>query len=148
MSQENVELVRALTDTANRIDIDALIALLSPRCREEETADLPEPERSSTDRTRSAWAEELLEVIESATTRSIRSGTSGDRVFAENVLAVHGREAARRRAGYWALYSIKNGKIARHQVFWNGDEALEAPGCRSRDRLWTKSSALHGSAVR
>ena len=41
MSQENVKLVRALTDAANRIDIDAVIALLSPDVVWEETAALP-----------------------------------------------------------------------------------------------------------
>jgi hypothetical protein len=29
---------------------------------------------------------------------------------------------------YWALDWIKNGKIARRQVFWNRAEALEAAG--------------------
>jgi ketosteroid isomerase-like protein len=131
MSQENVELVRALTDAANRIDIDALIALLSPDVVWEETADLPglrEVYRGR-DEVR-AWADELLEVIESAHNALDRvRELSGDRVFTENVLTVHGRgSGAPAELRYWALYWIKNGKIARRQVFWNGDEALEAAG--------------------
>ena len=126
-----MELVRALTDAANRIDIDGVIALLSPDVVWEETADLPglsEVYRGQ-DEVR-AWAEELLEVMESANNVLDRvTELSGDRVFTENVLTIHGKgSGAPAELRYWALYWIKNGKIARRQVFWNRAEALEAAG--------------------
>jgi ketosteroid isomerase-like protein len=131
MSQENVELVRALTDAANRIDIDAVVALLSRDVVWEETAALPglrEVYRGP-DEVR-AWADEILELFESPHNALDRvTELSGDRVFTENVLTVHGRgSGAPAELRYWALYWIKNGKIARRQVFWNRDEALEAAG--------------------
>jgi steroid delta-isomerase-like uncharacterized protein len=131
MSQENVELVRAMTDAANRIDIDAVIALLSPDVLWEENADLPGLKEvyRGRDEVR-AWADELLEVIESAHIALDRvTELSGDRVFTENVLTIHGKTSGvPAELRYWALYWIKNGKIARRQVFWNRAEALEAAG--------------------
>jgi ketosteroid isomerase-like protein len=131
MPQENVEVVRAMTDAVNRIDIDAFIALLSPDVVWEETADLPglrEVYRGR-DEVR-AWADELLEVVESAHNALDRvTELSGDRVFTENVLTVHGRESgAPAELRYWAVYWVREGKIARRQVFWHEDEALEAAG--------------------
>jgi taurine dehydrogenase small subunit len=133
MSEENVELVRAMTDAANRIDIDAVIALLSPDVVWEENAELPglrEVYRGR-DEVR-AWADELLEVIESAHNALDRvTELSGDRVFTENALTVHGKTSGvPAELRYWALYWIKNGKIARRQVFWNRAEGLEAAGLR------------------
>ncbi len=131
MSQENVELVRAMTDAANRIDIDAVIALLSPDVLWEETADLPGLKEvyRGRDEVR-AWADELLEVIESAHNALDRvTELSGNRVFTENVLTIHGKTSGvPAELRYSALYWIKNGKIARRQVFWNRAEALEAAG--------------------
>jgi ketosteroid isomerase-like protein len=131
MSKGNVELVRAMTDAVNRIDIDAVIALLSPDVVWEENPDLPglrEVYRGR-DEVR-AWADELLEVTESAHNALDRvTELSGDRVFTENDLTIHGKgSGAPAELRYWALYWIKNGKIARRQVFWNRAGALEAAG--------------------
>jgi ketosteroid isomerase-like protein len=135
MSQENVELVRAMTDAANRIDIDAVIALLSPDVVWEETADLPglrEVYRGR-DEVRE-WADEILEVFESARTRNALdriTELSGDRVFTENVITAHGKgSGVPTELRYWAVYWIREGKIARRQVFWNRDEGLESAGLR------------------
>jgi ketosteroid isomerase-like protein len=131
MSRENVELVRAMTDAGNRIDIDAVIALLSPDVVWEETADLPGAREvyRGRDEVR-AWANELLEVFESAHNALDRvTELSGDRVFTENVLTWRGKgSGVPTELRYWAVYWIKEGKIARRQVFWNRAEALEAAG--------------------
>jgi ketosteroid isomerase-like protein len=137
MSQENVELVRAMTDAANRIDIDAVIALLSPDVVWEETADLPglrEVYRGR-DEVR-AWADEILEVFESAHNALDRvTELSGDRVFTENVITARGKgSGVPTELRYCAVYWIKEGKIARRQVFWNRDEALEAAGLSEKLR--------------
>ena len=135
MSEENVELVRAMTDAANRIDIDALVALLSPDVVWEETADLPglrEVYRGR-DEVR-AWADELLEVFESESGHNALDRVtelSGDRVFTENVLTWRGKgSGVPTELRYWAVYWIREGKIARRQVFWNREEGLEAAGLR------------------
>ena len=131
MSQENVELVRALTDAANRIDIDAIIALLSPDVVWEETTDLPglSGVYRGKDEVR-AWTDEILDVFESAHNALDRvTELSGDRVFTENVLTARGKgSGVPTELRYWAVYWVKQGKIARRQVFWNKDEALEAAG--------------------
>jgi ketosteroid isomerase-like protein len=131
MSQENVELVRALTDAANRIDINAIIALLSPDVVWEETTDLPglRGVYRGRDEVR-AWTDEILDVFESAHNALDRvTELSGDRVFTENVLTARGKgSGVPTELRYWAVYWVKQGKIARRQVFWNRDEALEAAG--------------------
>ena len=133
MSEENVELVRALTEAANRVDIDAAAALLAPDVVWEENAELPglkEVYRGRDDFRR--WADEILEVWDIAHTHNALdriTELSGDRVFTENVLTAHGKgSGAPTELRYWALYWIREGKIARRQVFWNRDEALEAAG--------------------
>jgi ketosteroid isomerase-like protein len=133
MSGENVELVRALTDAANRIDIDAVIALLGPDVVWEETAVLPGLREGYRGRDEvREWADEILEVFESARTHNALdriTELSGDRVFTENVLTAHGKgSGAPTELRYWAVYWIREGKIARRQVFWNRDEALETAG--------------------
>ncbi len=132
MSQENVELVRALTDAANRIDIDAVIALLSPDVVWEETAALPGLREvySGRDEVR-AWANEILELFESPLHNALDRLTklSGDRVFTENALTARGKgSGVPTKLRYWAVYWIREGKISRRQIFWNRDEALEAAG--------------------
>jgi ketosteroid isomerase-like protein len=131
MSRENVELVRAMTDAANRIDIDAIIGFLSPDVVWEETAELPglrEVYRGP-DEVR-AWAEEILEIFASAHNALDRiTELSGDRVFTENVLTARGKgSGVPTELRYWAVYWIREGKIARRQVFWHRKEALEAAG--------------------
>jgi ketosteroid isomerase-like protein len=131
MSQENVELVWALTDAANRIDIDAVIALLSPDVVWEETAALPGLREiyRGRDEVR-AWAEEILELFDSPHNALDRvTELSGDRVFTENALTARGKgSGVPTKLRYWAVYWIREGKISRRQIFWNRDEALEAAG--------------------
>jgi ketosteroid isomerase-like protein len=131
MSQENVEVVRAMTDAANRIDIDAFIALLSPDVVWEETAELPglrEVYRGR-DEVRT-WTDEILEIFESPQNALDRiTELIGDRVFTENALTARGKgSGVPTELRYWAVYLVREGKIARRQVFWHENEALEAAG--------------------
>ena len=130
---ENVELVRALTDAANRIDIDALVALLSPDVVWEETTDLPGLREVYYGRGEvRAWADEILDIFESAHNALERvTELSGDRVFTENLLTARGKgSGVPTKLRYWAVYWVKEGEIARRQVFWNRDDALRAAGLR------------------
>jgi steroid delta-isomerase-like uncharacterized protein len=133
MSEENVELVRALTDAGNRLDIDAAAALLAPDVVWEENAELPglkEVYRGRDEVRR--WAEEVFEIFESPHQELDRiTELSGDRVFTETVTTAHGKTSGvPTELRYWAVFWITEGKIARRQVFWNRDEALEAAGLR------------------
>jgi steroid delta-isomerase-like uncharacterized protein len=131
MSEENVELVRALTEAANRVDIDGGAALLAPDVVWEENAELPGLKRVYRGRDEfRRWAEEMLEIFESPRQELNRiTELSGNRVFTESVLTAHGKgSGVPAELRYWTLYWIKNGKIARRQVFWNRAEALEAAG--------------------
>jgi steroid delta-isomerase-like uncharacterized protein len=131
MSQENVELVRALIEAADRLDVDAGAALLAPDVVWEENAQFPglkEVYRGRDEFRR--WAEEMLEIFESPHQELVRiTELSGNRVFTETVVTAHGKSSgvpAELRS--WTLYWINNVKIARRQVFWNRAEALEAAG--------------------
>jgi steroid delta-isomerase-like uncharacterized protein len=131
VSEENVELVRALTEAANRVDIDTGAALLAPDVVWEENAELPGLKKVYRGRDEfRRWAEQVLEVFESPHQELVRTTELSDnRVFTESVLTAHGKgSGVPAEVRYWTLYWIKNGKIARRQVFWNRAEALEAAG--------------------
>jgi ketosteroid isomerase-like protein len=131
MSEENVELVRALNEAANRLDIDAGAALVAPDVVWEENLDLPGLKEVYRGRDEfRAWAEQLLDVWNSLHQELDRiTELSGDRVFIEHVLTAHGKgSGVPTELRYWAVYWIKEDKIARRQVFWGRDKALEAAG--------------------
>jgi ketosteroid isomerase-like protein len=133
VSQENVELIRALNEAANQIDIDAGAALLAPDVVWEENAELPGLKNVYRGRDEfRRWAEQMLEVFESPHQELDRiTELSGNRVFTESALTAQGKgSGVPAELRYWTLYWIKNGKIARRQVFWNRAEALEAAGLR------------------
>jgi ketosteroid isomerase-like protein len=133
VSQENVELIRALNEAANQIDIDAGAALLAPDVVWEENAELPGLKKVYRGRDEfRRWAEQMLEVFESPHQELDRiTELSGNRVFTESALTAQGKgSGVPAELRYWTLYWIKNGKIARRQVFWNRAEALEAAGLR------------------
>ena len=133
MSQENVELVRELTDAVNRLDVDALVALLTPDVVWEENPELPGLREVYRGRAEvRAWAEEVLEVVEDPHSEFEQiTELRDDRVFTENVVAGRGKgSGVPVELRYWSVLWVAEGKIARRQVFWNRDEALEAAGLR------------------
>jgi ketosteroid isomerase-like protein len=66
MSQENFELIRAMTDAFNRLDLDAALALVAPDVEWEENSDLPGLREVYRGRAEArAWADEILGVFES-----------------------------------------------------------------------------------
>jgi ketosteroid isomerase-like protein len=133
ITSKNAELVREATAATNRLDVDALVALLSPNVVWEENPEIPGLREVYRGRPEvRAWAQEILEVVDSPHSELEEiTELSDDRVFTENVLTGHGKGSGVPVAlRYWAILSIAQGRIARRQVFWNGDEALEAAGLR------------------
>jgi len=131
MSQENVKVVRALTEAGNRVEIEAVVALLTSDVIWEENAELPGLREVYRGRSAvRAWAAEILEIFESPHQEVDRiTEVSGDRVFTENVLTAHGKgSGVPTELRYWALYWIREGKIARRQVFWSREEAFAGAG--------------------
>jgi ketosteroid isomerase-like protein len=133
MSQENVELVREATDAVNRLDMDALVALLAPDVVWEENPELPGLREVYRGRAEvRAWAEEVFEVVEDPHSEFEQiTELSDDRVFTENLVTGRGKgSGVPVELRYWSVLWVAGGKIARRQVFWNRDEALEAAGLR------------------
>jgi ketosteroid isomerase-like protein len=134
MSEENSAVVRGMQDAANTRDPDAFIAHLHPAVEWEETGDvLPglrgiyrgpaEVRRWFVEAFLEAWDESRVE-IEELTERD-------ERVFVEMFLTARGRASGvETEIRVWNVFRFVDGKIARRQVFWSKDEALEAAGLR------------------
>jgi ketosteroid isomerase-like protein len=131
MSQENVELILRTLDAWNRRDVDAFAALLSPDVVWEENPELPGLREVYRGRAEvRGWIGEVLEVVESphAELEEITE-LSDDRVFAEAVLTGRGKgSGVPVELRFWMVVWFAEGKIARRQVSWTRDEALEAAG--------------------
>jgi ketosteroid isomerase-like protein len=131
MSEENVELVREATDALNRLDVDAFLAFLSPDVVWEENPEMPGLREVYRGRVEvREWWEDLLEVAESPHGELERITELGDdRVFTENLVSGRGRgSGVPVELRWWGVFWIAEGKIARRQVFWNREEALEDAG--------------------
>jgi ketosteroid isomerase-like protein len=76
------------------------------------------------------WAEEVLEVVGSPHSELEEiTELSDDRVFVKILVTGRGKgSGVPLELRYWGVLWIAEGKIARRQVFWTRDEALEAAG--------------------
>jgi ketosteroid isomerase-like protein len=132
MSEENVEVVRELSDAFNRGDLDAWLGCLSPEVAWES---LPFPGFSEVYRGRPGareWLEQLLEVFEEARFEiEETTALSDDRVLIGYTQIGRGRGSGLPgELRGWAILWVAKGLITRRQVFWTRDEALEAAGLR------------------
>ena len=131
MSQKNVELVREGIDAFNQRDLDAFVALLAPDVVWEENPELPglqEVYRGRAEVRR--WIEEVLEAVGTIHNEIVGiTELRDDRVFTENVVTGRGTgSGVPVELRYWSVLWIADSKLARRQVFWNRDDALEAAG--------------------
>jgi ketosteroid isomerase-like protein len=130
MSEENVEVVRKLSDAFNRGDLDAWLGLLSPEVAWES---LPLVGFRDVYRGRAearAWIEQLVEDFEDAHLQIEEiTALSNDRVFFGYTQIGRGRGSGLPgELRGWAILWVAKGLITRRQVFWTRDEALEAAG--------------------
>ena len=131
MSQENVELVRALTEAANRVDLDAAAALLAPDVVWEENPEFPGLREVYRGRAEvRAWWGEVIEVAENVHLEVEELTELGDdRVLGEIFLTGRGKgSGVPTEQRVWNIFSFADGKITRRQVFWIREEALKAAG--------------------
>lgn len=135
MSQENVEVVRKAVDAMNRRDPDAFIALLRPDVEWEESGNVL-PGLRGVYRGRAEvrrWFERaFLEVWESFHIEVEEiTEASADRVLVGTFLTARGTASGvETELRSWTLTWHAEGRVARRQVFFDRDDALEAAGLR------------------
>jgi ketosteroid isomerase-like protein len=132
MSQENVEIVLKTADAVNGRDADAFVACLHPDVIWDDSAGFPGVRGVHRGQAEARkWFESvILEPWESLhlEVEEITEASDG-RVFAVTLITARGRaSSADTELRFWSAYRLAEGKIARRELFWDRDEALEAAG--------------------
>ena len=133
MSQENVEIVREAAAAFNRGDLDAWLEYLADDIDYraiEGAPDDPGPMHGK-DAVR-AYAQDWLDMFDEFRSEAVELIDAGeDRVIA--VTKISGRaklSGVETDLTYAALYTIRDGKVARGREYWTKEQALEAAGLR------------------
>jgi ketosteroid isomerase-like protein len=136
MSEQNVEAVREAVGALNGRDPDAFLAFLHPDVEWGVPATDPFPGLRAVYRGRAEvrrWFEEaFLEPWESfhLEVEEITEASDG-RVIAETLFTARGgASGAETEIRTWSVSWHADGRIARRQLFWTREEALEAAGLR------------------
>jgi ketosteroid isomerase-like protein len=133
MSQENVEIVRALFDTWNARDMDGLRALYDPGVIVRAPDGWPEPGPFvGPDAVMRQW-EEMRETWEADRLDTVMDFVAtADRVVGRFIWRGAGRgpETDLELTGVW---TVRRGKIFATEFFWDHSHALEAMGLSEKD---------------
>ena len=133
MSQENIQTVRDAAAAFNRGDVDAWLEYLADDIdyRAAEGALDDRGPMHGTDAVR-AYLQDWLDMFEDFKSEPVELIDAGE----EQVIAV-GRISGRAKLSgvetdltYAALYTIRDGRIARGREYWTKEQALEAAGLR------------------
>jgi uncharacterized protein len=134
MSRANVEIVRRVADAWERRDMETVFALYDPAIVWDNST-LPAPSSGSYhghEQVRQFF-QEWLEAFE---TQDIRAETfidAGDRVVVGHRISGRGKTSgAEVEMHRWMVYSVRNGLVARIDVFETNVQALEAAGLSER----------------
>jgi ketosteroid isomerase-like protein len=132
MSRENVEIILRGVDAANRRDVEAFVADVSPDVEWEDSIFFTEGSRTYRGIAElrewfnqvviEPWASLRIEIEEI-------TETSDDRVLFGMLLTARGKDSGvdtQQRA--WSVQWFAGGKVTRRQVFLDRAEALEAAG--------------------
>ena len=132
MSQENVEIVRAMIDASNRGDWDACIKDAAPGFVWDNSRAIGTDNRvilRSAPQARDFFRE-LNEIWESFRVEIDETIPIGDHVVVPHTTHIRGRDGIEAQARTTWLFTIRNGKIERVCLYQGKDEALEAAGLR------------------
>lgn len=135
MSQQNVSVVRALIDAANRGDFSEALAddseLVTALADDYELVTASEMPDAGTYRGEEArvWWEAWVESFDSLTLEPVELLDAGDRVFAEVVQRGTPRGGSTSvELRVWTVYTFTKGALRRAEVFMSRSQALEAAG--------------------
>ncbi len=136
MSDENVEVVRRLTDAINRGDLESFIACCSPEVDWEENTPAffgLRPHYRGHEALKEWFQEAVLENWESTHFETEENVEAPDgRVFTGGVLTARGKgSGVETRRRFWFVSWVNDGEITRRQVFLDRGEALTAAGLQS-----------------
>jgi ketosteroid isomerase-like protein len=133
MSQENVEIVRAVFETWNAGDMDALRELHDPDATIRPPENWPEPGPYIGREALMRFGEQLRDTWDADAIELIGDFIDvGDRVAVRMIWrgSGHGPEANLELTG---VYTVRKGRIFYQQFFWDHAEALEAVGLSEQD---------------
>ena len=130
MSQENVEIVRAMIDAVNRGDWDACITDTGPSFVWDNSRAIGTDNRAVLTSAEEArdFFKELSEIWESFQVQIDKTIPIGDHVVVPHTTHIRGRDGIEAQARTTWLFTIHNGKIERVCLYQDKDEALEAAG--------------------
>ena len=130
MSQENVEIARAITEAWNTRDMDALRDLYDPDVMVRTAERWPEPGPFVGVETVLHEFARYLDTLDASRFESVTYVDAGDRVLARlNWRGVgHGPEM---NLEFTTVTTVRKGRVIFIEFFWDHAEALEAVGCRS-----------------
>jgi ketosteroid isomerase-like protein len=130
MSQENVEIVRAMRDAYNRGDRDAALKDMSPDFELDMSRSMGLPQQRGIfklDQLRQFW-DELVETWESLRMEAEDFIEAGDLVIVPQTAYARGRYGIEVRSRTAVVYTIRDGAIVRMTMYQELDDALEAAG--------------------
>jgi uncharacterized protein len=132
MSQENVEIVRALFDAWERGGLDAVAEFWDPQIdwRAVEGAIDDAGPISGVDAMR-AYLQEGLDLFDEVSLEPEELIDAGDQVVAVQRVSGRGKASGiETELRYAVVYTVRGGKIVRGREYWERAEALEAVGLR------------------
>ena len=133
MSQENVEVIRAVFEAWNAGDMDALRELHDPDVVQRPPKGWPEPGPFVGREANMRQFEQLRDTWVSDTVKPISAPID----IADHVLVRYRwrgmGEGPESNIELTALYTVRNGKILYQEFFWDHAEALEAVGLSEQD---------------
>jgi ketosteroid isomerase-like protein len=130
VSRENVEIVRALIDAANRGDWDACIKDAAPGFVWDNSRAIGTDNRVVLRSAAQArdFFRGLNEIWDSFRIEIDETILIGDHVVVPHTTHIRGRDGIEAQARTTWLFTIRNGKIERACLYQGKDEALEAAG--------------------
>jgi ketosteroid isomerase-like protein len=130
MSQENVEIVRRLHGAINAADDQATLALLDPEVVWVQNPNAPDPRTFHGHEGMREFREMLADAFEDVRLEGDQFlDPGGDQVVSLGYMRARGVgsgvEVREARAWVW---TVRNGKVVRHQTYDSHESALEAAG--------------------